>query len=353
MSRENNFDLLRVISTIAVILIHVNYMFFQYHWMNPSMGDYTYVVESFLNIVTRFSVPCFVLLSGAFILRDERNGNFRMFYRKAGYKIFLPLVGVILFLLALDEVYVAFGNHKFLSPFKGILTGGFFNLWYMYMLCGLYLLAPVIIRMKEYLSLRQYHLVTVGMLLWACISQATSHYSIAYSGGVVAAYISYFMAGDVIHSLPLRKEARYKIIPIVLVVLSIILAFVARYLGVTYYLFDAYTNFFSPAVMVYSLSLFYLFKYITFSVNCSWLSGKTFYIYMFHTLFIVIIDKGLHRFLPQNELWAITLVLLVVFILAMVSAIFYDHLWKMAEKDWNSKERWYAFFDKVCDKYIY
>lgn len=69
------------------------------------------------------------------------------------------------------------------------------------------------------------------------------------------------MAGDVIHSLPLRKKARYKIIPIVLVVLSIILAFVARYLGVTYYLFDAYTNFFSPAVMVYSLSLFYLFKY--------------------------------------------------------------------------------------------
>ena len=172
-------------------------------------------------------------------------------------------------------------------------------------------------------------------------------------GGVVAAYISYFMAGDVIHSLPLRKEARYKIIPVVLVVLSIILTFVARYLGVIYYLFDAYTNFFSPAVMVYSLSLFYLFKYITFSVNCSWLSGKTFYIYMFHTLFIVIIDKGLHRFLPQNELWAIALVLLVVFVLAMVSAIFYDHLWKMAEKDWNSKERWYAFFDKVCDKYIY
>lgn len=86
-------------------------------------------------------------------------------------------------MLGLDEVYVALGNHKFLSPLKKILTGGFFNLWYMYMLCGLYLLAPVIIRIKEYLSLRQYHLVTVGMLLWACISQATSHYSIAYSGG--------------------------------------------------------------------------------------------------------------------------------------------------------------------------
>lgn len=353
MERENNFDLLRIISTIAVILIHVNYMFFQYHWMNPDMGDAYYVVESIVNIITRFSVPCFVLLSGAFILRNKKNRDFRSFYRKAAYKIFLPLVGVILFLLALDEVYAALGSHKFLSPFKGILTGSFFNLWYMYMLGGLYFLAPAIIRLKECLSLRQYHLVTVVMLLWACISQASSHYAIAYSGGVVAAYISYFMAGDVIHSLPLRKEIRYKIVPAILSVLSIAVAFVARYFGFSYYLFDAYTNFFSPAVMIYSLSLFYLFKYVSISADCSWLSGKTFYIYMFHTLFIVIISKGLRRFLPQSELWAIVLVLLAVFVLALLSAVFYDFLWKMAEKDWKARERWYAFFDRVCDRYIY
>lgn len=122
MNRENQYDLLRIIATIAVILIHVNYIFFQYHWMSPSLDSINYVVESFLNVVTRFSVPCFVLLSGAFILRDGRNRSFRTFYRKAGYKIFLPLLGVILFLLCLDEVYAAVGSHKFLSPFKGILT---------------------------------------------------------------------------------------------------------------------------------------------------------------------------------------------------------------------------------------
>ncbi len=169
----------------------------------------------------------------------------------------------------------------------------------------------------------------------------------------MAAYISYFMAGDVIHSLPLRKEIRYKIVPAILSVLSIAVAFVARYFGFSYYLFDAYTNFFSPAVMIYSLSLFYLFKYVSISADCSWLSGKTFYIYMFHTLFIVIISKGLRRFLPQSELWAIVLVLLAVFVLALLSAVFYDFLWKMAEKDWKARERWYAFFDRVCDRYIY
>lgn len=353
MNRENQYDLLRIIATIAVILIHVNYIFFQYHWMSPSLDSINYVVESFLNVVTRFSVPCFVLLSGAFILRDGRNRSFRTFYRKAGYKIFLPLLGVILFLLCLDEVYAAVGSHKFLSPFKGILTGSFFNLWYMYMLCGLYLAAPIIIRLKECLSLRQYRLVSVGMLLWALASQATSRYAIAYSGGVVVSYLSYFMAGDVIHSLPLKREARYKLIPLVLVVFSIALAFVVRYRGFSYYLFDAYTNFFSPAVMVYSLSLFYLFKYISFNIDCGWLSGKTFYIYMFHTLFIVIIGKIFHRFLPHNELEAIAVVLLMVFVLALFSAVLYDCLWKVAEKRWKSKEKWYAFFNRVCDRYLY
>lgn len=37
----------------------------------------------------------------------------------------------------------------------------------------------------------------------------------------------------------------------------------------------------------------------------------------------------------------------------LLSAVFYDFLWKMAEKDWKSKERWYAFFDRICDRYIY
>lgn len=150
-------------------------------------------------------------------------------------------------------------------------------------------------------------------------------------GGVVVSYLSYFMAGDVIHSLPLKREARYKLIPLVLVVFSIALAFVVRYRGFSYY----------------------LFKYISFNIDCGWLSGKTFYIYMFHTLFIVIIGKIFHRFLPHNELEAIAVVLLMVFVLALFSAVLYDCLWKVAEKRWKSKEKWYAFFNRVCDRYLY
>ena len=57
--RNNSLDLLRVISTIAVIMIHINWNYFgpiseSYQW------SFHYAIESLINIVTRFSVPAFV-----------------------------------------------------------------------------------------------------------------------------------------------------------------------------------------------------------------------------------------------------------------------------------------------------
>ena len=85
--RENNYDLLRIISTFAVILIHVNAFYIS------KMTDYAsnlYWIGSAINIVTRFSVPCFVMLSGAFLLSNPKNKDYKTFYKKTFSKIFLP-----------------------------------------------------------------------------------------------------------------------------------------------------------------------------------------------------------------------------------------------------------------------
>lgn len=67
-SRQSNFDLLRIISTISVVLIHVNATVANSN--NISIVGFN--ICSLINIITRFSVPCFVMLSGAFILNNER-----------------------------------------------------------------------------------------------------------------------------------------------------------------------------------------------------------------------------------------------------------------------------------------
>ena len=79
-NRLNNYDALRIISTVAVIFIHVNWQFFWTKAATPSMSV-NYIVESSINIIARFSVPAFVMISGAFNLKNKRNGEFANFFR--------------------------------------------------------------------------------------------------------------------------------------------------------------------------------------------------------------------------------------------------------------------------------
>lgn len=53
IKRYNQYDLLRVIATIAVILIHVNYRYFAPRAYAPLWDKY-YVIESIFNMVSSF-----------------------------------------------------------------------------------------------------------------------------------------------------------------------------------------------------------------------------------------------------------------------------------------------------------
>lgn len=77
--REYNYDLLRAVSMIAVIMIHVSGM-----WVNGFSECILEGVEIatlknpimayVYNAISRFAVPCFVMLSGAFVL-DYKKKN--------------------------------------------------------------------------------------------------------------------------------------------------------------------------------------------------------------------------------------------------------------------------------------
>lgn len=85
-SRESNFDLLRVICAFAVVAIHVSAQF-----IGAMTGDPRYIGIEFhdvfnstlWNVLSRFAVPCFVMLSGAFILTNDKNADFSFFYKKS------------------------------------------------------------------------------------------------------------------------------------------------------------------------------------------------------------------------------------------------------------------------------
>lgn len=78
--RESNYDLLRILSAFAVVMLLVSVVFLKFNDIKaPSNCSLSVIV---LNTLTRFAVPCFFMTSGAFILADEKNADYKFFIKR-------------------------------------------------------------------------------------------------------------------------------------------------------------------------------------------------------------------------------------------------------------------------------
>lgn len=328
IKRYNQYDLLRVIATIAVILIHVNYRYFAPRAYAPLWDKY-YVIESIFNMVSRFSVPVFVMLSGAFLLHKTENGNVKQFYRKSIIKIWLPTLGVIALFTVIDVLRNMGSAWSFRTYLHSIIIGNYYNLWFMYMLAGLYVLTPFVVRMKNAISPKMYRNLTAVLLVWAVVSQAESTYQVPYALGVVAAYLGYFMAGNWIFENTKKKPGA--MVYFLIAALMFVVTFVVRYKGFSRYLFDAYTNFFSPTIMVASLCIFAGVSRIEIKRDFSKISSYMFYVYLFHT--IVMGEMfSVTKYFTMNEVFDTVMITLLTFAGALVCAVIYDGVWGMIRR---------------------
>lgn len=334
--RENQYDALRILSTIAVVVIHANWFYFSSKYDAPD-GSFEWIVESLLNILTRFSVPCFVMISGAFNLNKEVNAL--DFYKKTSLKIFLPAAVIE----ALCVPYRVFTNvllgRSPLYELKTILSGHFFNFWFVYMLAILYLLTPAIILIKKRCSWHQYKLIAIIWIILAVVSQATSTQKLAYSIGVGGAFVAYYIVGDII-STEIKNIKPKKLVLIALCFVSIAISYFWRRTGHNYYISNAFTNFFSPTVLFFSLCIFGLFGSMNFKKDVSVISGRMFYLYLFHTLILDILERLFGDLLPDFS--GIVVLSLMTVTMAYLLSIVFDFVWKRIGKALNLKSKWYG-----------
>lgn len=134
--RQTELDVLRLLATLAVIMIHAG---LDPHTDNASV----HLAFCGIHAAIVWWVPVFFMISGRFFLDPGRNVTQKSILRKT-----LPhIVVVFLFWSAIFTVYyVLSGAYDGLNVF-GILTqfiDGPYHLWYLYALAGLYLLTPLL-----------------------------------------------------------------------------------------------------------------------------------------------------------------------------------------------------------------
>ncbi len=118
-------DILRIVACVAVIFIH----FETYMYRNGEFMSGRYLVSIFMDSASRFSVPVFMMISGALLLKKDI--PFSVIIRKYVLKMALILV-------AWNIIYALY--YKDVSLISLLL--GHFHLWYLYVLIGIYLILP-------------------------------------------------------------------------------------------------------------------------------------------------------------------------------------------------------------------
>lgn len=338
INRQSNYDLLRIISTFAVVLIHVN----------ANVADsnnillFGFNICSLINIITRFSVPCFVMLSGAFILSNEKNADYKHFYAKSFYKIGIPLVIILILSFLIAEMKAIIGGRDLLNPVFELLSGNLNNCWFMFMLVGLYFLVPIVIRIKKSISNRSY---IIGSFIWlfvAMISQLTSTYSVSWAFGIIFSFVGYFLVGNVIYEN--MSRIKFKGLYFIFAVICYILLFIYRGRGgYTDYCLDPYLNCFSPLMLIASVCVFIGFGGIKINIDLSRLSGYTYVLYLLHTNVYIVLYVLTRRMFPsliEHYMLCLIVIAMLTFIISCIGAMIYDSLWSLLEKKFNLKEKW-------------
>lgn len=343
--RNTSLDLLRIAATFSVIIIHINA-----YYMGNRIGitNSINIIQNILNILLRFSVPCFVMISGAFILKNPKNRNFKYYYAKTFYKLGIPLILTLLFLLCVSEISRIFGSHDYFSPIKSILLGDYYNLWYMFMIMGIYFLVPFLIRIKEILPSKIYLILSIVWLLLGVINQTTCQYNISYSFGNIFSFLGYFLIGDILYS---KFKNRLNKKTIILMILSIILLTAVTFMfrwktGIMLYDFNPYRSFFSPSIVLISICVFVIFLNLNVKRDLSKLSNKTYYIYLIHTFCYVMIFSIIKTRLFINIVVTILLVSLLTFAISWLVSTLYLNLWNQVEEKFNLREKYNSLIFK-------
>ncbi len=137
--RELWGDILRIICCFIIILLHNTCNVFEVFTAGR-------VEILFVNALTAFAVPCFFMISGAYLLRKPISISDTL--RKRIPKIVIPT-------LFWGAIYIAaFGDVQLLNFVKLIFQNQESHLWFMYSLFGIYMLLPFISKLYSSISLQ-------------------------------------------------------------------------------------------------------------------------------------------------------------------------------------------------------
>ncbi|ORX87927.1 hypothetical protein BCR32DRAFT_289042 [Anaeromyces robustus] len=297
-------DCARIFSMLSIIFLHASG--YGCERSLRKIKDPTWYIVCWLNCLSRFSVPMFVLLSGTFILDPSKNFTFKKLF---GQNIFRLMTAYLFWATvnALINIFI-YKKNKFGDFFRLVFVGEEY-LWFIYMIVGCYIISPILRKFSDDVPLARYFLVLC--IFWGSfiptLKNTFSAFNMkgaqktlnAWTGRwhyhFTLEFVGYFVAGyHIVKHVTIKK-------PVVRMIIYILgIADVILYSYLTYFLEKGrrgkyskeFRDTYSLTVAFYTIVLFIFFKHEIGRINFSEkaikiitkLSSLTFGVYLSHMI---------------------------------------------------------------------
>ena len=268
------------------------------------------------------------MLSGAFLLANPKNQDFKYFYNKSFnylgvqtiiYTIFYFLLFLVCKYLAI--VYKGKASIEILVPIVSLLKGEpYYHMWYLYMLIGVYIAVPAIIIIKDRIKESTFTKVAWTFMFLATISSLTHDVLLCYDIGFSFCYLGFLLIGYEIRKRVTNKDNVKAFIYIGASIILFSFVGVVKYIALDLEMYYRLTilklqDNFSPLIVIGSICLFTGFAYLKVNLNLSKLSSLCFVIYLIHAFILYLLMQVLRKYgYNLNNAYVIPTLIVLVFL---------------------------------------
>lgn len=314
-------DLLRVLATFAVVVLHTSTT-----WLGGvAEGAPVQQILLVWDGLVRWCVPIFVMLSGAFSLDPNKALSPKSLFLGR-----LPRILVSLAAWGLFYNLILFGRTDGRFTWEGIQTALLllsrgqtqYHLWFLFMILGLYLVTPVLRGLVKGCGRREIEWLLILWFAVGLLAPAVLSYFPSMGGynwlrqldlPMVGGYLGYYVAGYYLRAYVLRPSARYAVY-----------ALGVAGMVVTLTLGGGAFGYLTPNVACTAMALFLLLKQLFWPgrFRLGWavsLSRYSFGIYLSHVFFLMLLTHfGLHT-LPITPVLLVPALSLAAFLGGLIT----------------------------------
>ena len=187
--RYIEYDVMRILACFCVIMIHIDVFNQSAVWTNTTLAGQS---VNIWGVLSRWAVPCFVMLSGMMILPGANSISTKKYFVSRIFR----MIGAYIAWSCVYSFYntyvlgIVYSTSRFKTFIDGCFSGET-HMWYLLMLSGLYLISPMLSTLIKNLDKRWTIIWLVALFVFSSLVPFIELLNIKFVSTIISSMVGY------------------------------------------------------------------------------------------------------------------------------------------------------------------